>query len=225
MNAGVFVKYRLETEILAGFAAMGMRPVTYDDLPLLAQVYAEKGVRFGRTLDDFEQLFAAAMALGRPAQIFVHEESSSGTCAYIVIPRDDKGILNCVECAGDALCVIGMIRSLSEGEGGPVVVHTLGADRMMNRLLSQVSVPEANELPRTWKIISPEGLFTSLHRYFTERLAQSEVSRLQESIGKIDGPELTRMVFGVTKLPIATAVPRQGGLCPVPLPNYGMDYL
>jgi len=225
VNTGIFWKYRLENRMLTRFDAMDIRLAVYDDLPWLARAYAEKAVRFERRYDDFNSLFTASMALDRPAQIFVHEESSSGTCAYIVIIRDSEGVLNCVEYAGDLLRVIGMIRSLCEAEGGPVVVHTIGADRTMNRLFSQVSVPEANKFSRTWKIISPEGLFVSLHNYFAERLAQTEVSMIQEMAGKVDGPELTRAVFGTTKLPIITAVKAEGCPFPIPLPDYGMGYL
>ena len=143
----------------------------------------------------------------------------------MVVIRDAKGIFNCVEYAGDVLCVIGMIRSLSEAEGELVMVHTIGADHAINRLLSQVSAPEANEFPRTWKIISPERLFVSLHNYFAERLAQREVAAIQEMAGKADGPELTRAVFGATKLSVTTAVKGQRGVFPIPLPDYGMGYL
>ncbi len=225
VDAGVFWKYTLETKMLPRFDAVDIRPAVYGDLPWLARAYAEKAVRFERRRGDFDSLFTASMALDRPAQIFIHEGDSSDICLYIVVIRDTKGILNCVEYAGDPPRVVGMVRSLSEGEGEPVVVHTIGADRTMNQLLSLMSQPEINKVSRTWKILSREGLFASLNNYFAERLAQSEVSAIQELMGKIDGPELTRVVFGAAKLPIVTAVGEAGSPFPIPLPDYGMGYL
>jgi len=222
VDAGRFWKYTLETKMLRRFDAVDIRPAVYGDLPRLARAYAEKAVRFERRYDDFNSLFTASMALDRPAQIFIHEGDSSDICSYIVVVRDTKGILNCVEYAGDPLRVVGMLRSLSEGEGETVVVHTIAADRTMNHLLSLVSQPEINKVPRTWKILSREGLFASLNNYFAERLPQSEVAAIQELMGKIDGPELTRVVFGTAKLPIVTEA---GSPFPIPLPAYGMDYL
>jgi hypothetical protein len=219
VKAGIFFKYRLEVGTLATFAATGTRAAVHDDLPSLARAYAEKTVRFERRYDDFSSLFTAAMALDRPAQLFIHNGNSSDMCSYIVVIRDARGILNCVEHAGDVLCVIGMIRSLSESEDEPVVVHTIGADRTMNRLLSQVSAPEVNKFPRTWKIINPADLFASLDRYFAERFARCEVAAIPQLIAKGDGPELTQLVFGTA------GAPKRGGVFPVPLPDYGLGYL
>lgn len=89
----------------------------------------------------------------------------------------------------------------------------------MNRLLSQVSVPIVNEFPRVWKVISPDALSASLQDYLAERLSQDEVWAIQESVRTSDGPELTRMVFGMAD---AT---KQAGVFPIPLPGYGMGYL
>jgi len=208
--------------MLARFDAVNMRPAVHDDLPWLARAHAEKAVRFERSYDDFSELFKASMARGRPAQIFIHKEND--TCSYIVTIRDAGGILTCVEYAGDPLQVVGMIRSLCEAEGGPIVVNTIGADRTINRLLSLVSVPEINEFPRTWKIISPEGLFASLYGYLTERLAKNKVQAVLELLRKIEGPELTRVIFGPAR-PSITAAEGLEDVFPVPLPDYGMDYV
>lgn len=219
VDAGLFFKYTLEVEMLAKFAGAGIRVAVYDDLPQLARAYTEKPVRFQRRYDDFGSLSTVSIALDCPAQIFIHDGDSSDICSYIVVIRDAGGILNCIEYAGDVLCVIGMIRSLSEAEGEPVVIHTIGADRTMNRLLSQVSASEVNEFPRSWKIINPAGLFASLDGYFAEQLAQCEVAAILQLMAKDSGPELTRLVFGTA------AAPKQGRVFPVPLPDYGMGYL
>ncbi|MCD6238058.1 MAG: GNAT family N-acetyltransferase [Thermotogae bacterium] len=233
VGAGIYFMSTLKSDILGEFEPIDVRVAKQADLPLMSAMHSTKRVRFERSVEQFELIFRAIsegqVIPGHTVEIFISE------CGYIVLTRDDKKNLNCIEHAGDTLCIIGMIKSvLQKKQANSLILHTIGTEYGLNRLLSKICQPMRRNLSGTIKIIDPEKLGKSLTSYFSQRtnvevkLSNTYTLEIGRHVFELSTEDFTRTIFGSTEkiretYDEITALTK--GVLPIPLPDYGMDYV
>ncbi len=232
VGAGTYFMYTLRPELLEEFNPIDVRIAKRSDIPFLSRMHNSKSVRFERTVEQFELIFNAVTSgqviPGSPVKILVSE------CGYLVLTHDEKGIVNCVEHAGDTLCIIEMLKAIfEERRYNSAILHTTGDEYGLNRLLSRISQFRIRNLLGTIKVIEPAKLGESLASYFSQRTSARirfssdytlEVGRY---VFRPSAKDFTRIVFGSTE-----KLEEYNGLkelvrnvLPIPLPDYGLDYV
>lgn len=203
VNAGIYFVHPV-----FGNSHVKYRKVTPKDLDFITYLHSMEPVRFVRDRKIFETMLRAPKADNMPAEIFVSDS------AYVVITKgvvreDEQKRYYCVEHGGCQTDVADLIRSVSK-KMNPMILHTTLADCVLNRIFHS---KESQKRPfiGTVKILD-KGLFLEqLKPYLEERTI--------EGFEKInDLSELTKYIFGSSDKSESLKVP-------IPLPDYGMDYV
>ncbi len=192
-----------------GATTVKYRKATLEDLDFIAYLHSTKPVRFVRKREIFKKMLEASRADNMPAEIFVSNS------AYVVVTkgvvfRDKQDRYHCVEHGGCQTKVASLIRAVSR-KMNPMVIHTTSSDCVLNEFFHS-SESQRRPFLGTLKILDKSLFLKQLSPYLEERTI--------EGIEKInDLSKLTRYIFGTSENEGETLKE------PVPLPDYGMDYV
>ena len=217
IQTGGFIECWLESKKLdrtwlnAGIELVEAGPAHLDELVAL---YSRESVRFYRTKDEFEALFAAGI---RPFYHLTNKaylaRSGNATRAYFTLSsRDDMGEVT--ELAGDRDILRSALFQVMQKENLEQIRLPLPQGDELVTLLHGPGVTQQPSLQLgTVKILNPLALFKSLRPYFLQRLSASLLESVQFSVQdgipylEADGDRftftdstwLTRLVFGFEK--------------------------
>lgn len=179
-----------------------VREASLEDTLRLLELYREKPVRYLRNRGEFEKVFQTGRVKVRPARTFL-----SGQAYVTVIHRKD-GQDQVVEYAGNESEVLAAISGFLELSGKRecelVVDRYFKGDKLMNY-----------EFEGTAKVISPQNFIEQLKGYFSEMLSREEFENFSELAKRSSSAQFTKVVFSNSKI----------GVLPLPLPDYGFDYI
>lgn len=184
------------------------RKAMLKDLNFIAYLHSMESVRFVRDRKIFEMMMKTSRADNMPAEIFV-SNSAYAVITKGVVVDDDQNRYHCVEHAGCQLGVADLVRSVSK-EMNPLVLHTTSSNCVLNRIF-QSKGSQRRHFIGTVKILD-KGLFLEQLKLYSDE-------RILENLGRIDNlSEFTRYIFGFLEK-------AEGLEVPIPLPDYGMDYV
>jgi hypothetical protein len=178
-----------------------VREATEGDIERILGLYRTKPVRYIRDLSEFSRVFSTGRVMAKEAKTYLGEES------YItVIKRNNRPHI--VEYGGHEENVLRTARGYLQLSGESQAVMTV--DRFFK---GNEKTPCGFE--GTMKIISIENFLKQLEGYFRETIKPEGFKALEREATKMSAEQFTR--FALTEDSIA-------GL-PVPLPDYGFDYI
>ncbi len=189
-------------------SSISYREARRDDLEFISYLHSMKPVRFVRNEKMFRTIFKVSKADNMPATIFISNS------AYVVITKgvvekDEHNWYHCVEHGGCQTDIADLLRSVSR-EMNPMILHTTFADCVLNRIFYSKE-SRKREFIGTVKILNKELFLKQLKPYLEERA--------MEGIDEInDLSELTKHIFG-------SSDESENLKEPLPLPDYGMDYV
>ncbi len=183
------------------------------DIDFLLFLRSREPVRFSRTSENMKFLLELSRAMDRPADIFVSES------AYMVVVNHN-GMNNCVESAGCPNAVADLVHAFAN-ENGPIMIHTTMIKCALNSMLS-TDDSKRRRFPGTVKVLDKEMLLNQMKPYFDEALTPEALETFRKEIMPLDLSEFTKSFFGSTEKIEKFPSPR---VFPIPLPDYGMDYV
>jgi len=214
VDAGIYFTHKVESNFFSKVKYVKYKKVSSTaDRDFIILLHSRENVRFVRKPEDFQKMIELSRAVDRPARIFVSE------AAYAVMVRDEHGINNCVESAGNPIAIADLVRSIAN-EDGMVLMHTTLANCALNSLLSNENT-KRRRFMGTVKVLNKKMLIEQLTPYLEESLTDSGTERLNNFMN-MDLSDFTRSIFGSKESDENLS---NISAFPIPLPDYGMDYV
>lgn len=225
-----------------------VRPWTAADLPAMAALHQAEGVRYVRDRDEMRTLLSSEFLHGRPARSWV-VRSGKRIVAYLCVqnPRSDmERPMACIlEMAGSRTAALAAVRALFPAyRTDRIELRFLEGDLETCSLAEQYGIPsEPSGFSGTVKIIDRKGFFAALAGTRRERLGAETDGALRISAGpavrfRLHGEEFSlrkdedvaALVFGsrewkAPRIPDPGLRRTLGSLFPLPLVDYGLDYV
>lgn len=183
------------------------------DIDFMLFLRSREPVRFVRTAENMKKLLELSRAMDRPADVLLSES------AYIVVVNHN-GMNNCVESAGCPNAVADLVHAFAN-ENGPVMVHTTLIKCALNSMLAGDD-SKRRRFPGTVKVLDKEMLMDQMKPYLEEALTPEALETFRRDIMPLELPEFTKSFFGSTEKIEKFPYPK---VFPLPLPDYGMDYV
>lgn len=200
VNAGIYFAHPV-----LGNASVKYRRATVKDIELLAHLHSMDPVRFIRYKKIFKIMIETSMAIDRPADIFISNS------AYVVITKsafEGDQRYYCVEYGGCQIDIAELVKSVTE-TFEPLIIYTKLSDCVLNKIF-QSKDSQKREFMGSIKILDKVSFFSQIKPYLEEQM-----------LGEVkieDLSQLTRYIFGAPNK-------EKTMKWPLPLPDYGMDYV
>lgn len=205
-NAGIYFTHFVNPAFKD--PSISYREATRDDLEFIAYLHSMDPVRFVRDERTFKTMLEVSKADNMPATIFISKN------AYVaitkgVVEKDEHNWYHCVEHGGCQTDVADLVKSVA-GKMNPMILHTTLADCVLNKIFNSEKSRKRGFIG-TVKILDKELFLEQLKPYLKERAIKN--------VGEISDLErLTKYIFG-------SSDEFESLEKPLPLPDYGMDYV
>jgi len=253
VNAGLFTRVRVGRDGTRPPAiSCAVKEWTPGDRAALQALHHAESVRFVRDAGEMRILLETGMPHCRPARTWT-VKAGGATAAFLCVegPDDETGprVARAVEIAGSRIAMIAAAPAILDASAADTLeIDACAADAELQSLAREYDLP-ATEMGMhgTLKIIDPRGFFESLRPWRAERLGAEENAGLRIECrdavtftlgsGRLTlSPEgdLAALVFGSheRKPPHVEGAEGSGGLqavldrlFPLPLPEYGLNYI
>ena len=220
-----------------------------EDLPYLAALQKGEPIRFERTPDRFRALLMSGWLADHPGRTWV-VETGSGIAAYLSIQDavDAPGgrVISVQEIGGSRLAILAAVpRLLERYDAARVDIRCLDADLEMKTLAAQLGLDTMpSGFDGTVRVIDPAAagsILTRLARCILPSREAAALSFAADATGlairlageehRVQGFEdLTALLFGSSERPAPPPVygpirDLLGKILPIPLVNYGLNYI
>ena len=206
VNAGIYFTHFVNST--SKNSSISYREATRDDLEFISYLHSMEPVRFVRDEKMFKTMLEVLKADNMPATIFISD------FAYVaitngVVEKDEHNCYHCVEHGGCQTDVADLLKSVA-GKMNPMILHTTLADCVLNGIFNSKESQKRGFIG-TVKILNKELFLEQLKPYLEER-AMDGVDEIN------DLSKLTKYIFG-------SSDESESLEKPLPLPDYGMDYV
>ena len=248
VDAGLYRTLRMAPDQNLPRLAVEIRPWTVSDLPAMTALHQAEPVRYVRDRDEMRTLLSTDILCCRPARTWV-VRSGKETVAYLCAqdPQDDteERSVRIREMAGSRTAILAAVRKLFPAyQVERIEMRCLAGDIETASIAEECGIPsEPRGFDGTMKIIDRKGFFAALTDYRRERLGPDKDGALKITAGptvrfSLDGEELAiakdedlaAMVFGsrewkTSRIPTTALRRTLGRLFPLPLVDYGLNYI
>lgn len=248
VDAGLYRTFSVSADRDLPRLEVEVRPWTASDLPAMAALHQAEPVRYLRDRDGMRAQLASGFLHGRPARTWVVRLDGRRVAYFSAQdPRPDmeRQAVPVLEMAGSRAAILAAARSLFGAYGTDcVALRCLEGDLEMAALAGEYLIPSRPEgFSGTVKVIDRKGLFAALAGSRRERLGAETDRALRISAGptvrfRLEGEEFSlekdedvaALVFGsrewkTPRVPKPALRSALGRLFPLPLADYGLDYV
>jgi predicted N-acetyltransferase YhbS len=248
VDAGLYQMYHVGKGCTPPPAAgCAVRDWTEEDLPDLVRLHQAERVRFIRDPEEMRTVLGSGFLCCRPSRTFVVRMDGKAVAYAGCGGPDDisgEGAVRVLEIGGSRQAVLSAVPALLEAMGGRTLQMELPDGDCEWEFLARVHALHA--MPKgfngTVKIIDRLGFFRAIEGYIAERVTPAENRDLRiecgptvtfscgsERLAVTEDGDLAALVFGSIERTAPSAGGRLGGilrrLFPIPLPEYGMNYI
>jgi len=213
---------------------------TPGDIPDVAYLHAQSATRFLRPRDDWEVFFSSGMCLNRFSSLWrIRRDGHDAAYAFLTHEPNDEGVMEIIECGGEASAIAGALERLYQEAGRPLRLHFGGHETALAERLQAGGA----HCQRTWHdfgttlLLDAPRLVQRMQPVFAQRAGLAFARTVS---AEVDGDRFTfhaggesltlegrgpaaRFVFGHPE--DSAPAGALGKAFPLAAPWYGLNYL